>query len=194
MVSTGFAYFDAMYRVPDPWSFETSPYEQEKYDRTIAALPRPRYRRAFEPGCSIGVLTERLAGRVDELVAVDLHPGPLARARERLSGLEGVTVDRLAVPGQWPSGTFDLVVLSEIAYYFDDDDLDLLADRVHASLEPGGDLVLVHWRGATDYPQSGDGVHDRWLRDPRFEHRSSEVDPRFRLDVVRARPVDEVRG
>jgi hypothetical protein len=27
-------------------------------------------------------------------------------------------------------------------------------------LMPGGRLVLVHWTGATDYPLTGDQVHD----------------------------------
>ena len=193
-MTTGFDYFDEMYQDPDPWSFETSEYEHEKYAATLTALPRARYRRAFEPGCSIGVLTERLAERVDELVAVDLHPGPLVRARARLGDRETVTLEQLAVPGEWPSGHFDLIVLSEIAYYFDDDDLRLLTDRVHASLVPGGDLVLVHWRGRTDYPQSGDAVHDHWLGDPRAELVSSHADPRFRLDVLRARPSDGTTG
>ena len=57
MTSTNRAYFDEMYRdVEDPWNFETSHYEQRKYAITVASLPRSRYRSAYEPGCSIGVL------------------------------------------------------------------------------------------------------------------------------------------
>ena len=56
------AYFDRKYAFdPDPWGFATSAYEADKYRATLAALPRARYRRALEVGCSIGVLTERLA-------------------------------------------------------------------------------------------------------------------------------------
>ena len=56
------SYFDRIYQQnPDPWNFETSPYEAEKYRRTLAALPRKRYMRALEIGCSIGVLTSQLA-------------------------------------------------------------------------------------------------------------------------------------
>jgi hypothetical protein len=64
-------YFDDLYAGErDPWEFETSAYEQAKYDATLAALPRPRYRRGLEIGCSIGVLTARLAGRCGSLVAI----------------------------------------------------------------------------------------------------------------------------
>jgi Nodulation protein S (NodS) len=64
VASTPKSYFEGMYSGdPDPWDFEGSPYEQRKYSLTMASLPRPRYRFAFEPGCSIGVLTSMLAGR-----------------------------------------------------------------------------------------------------------------------------------
>jgi SAM-dependent methyltransferase len=190
-VSTDYDYFDRMYEVPDPWSFETSAYEHRKYALTVAALPRARYRRCFEPGCSIGVLSERLADTTDELVAVDLHPGPVERARERLAGRAGVTVDRLTIPDEWPSGTFDLIVLSEVAYYFDDRGLRRLVERVTDGLEPGGDLVLVHWRGPTDYPQTGDEVHDMWSGAAGFEPVVHHVEESFRLDVLRSAPIAE---
>ena len=55
-------YFDRMYsESPDPWQLGGRWYEQRKYAITLALLPYARYRHAFEPGCSIGVLTERLA-------------------------------------------------------------------------------------------------------------------------------------
>ena len=57
MTSTNRSYFEEMYRdSDDPWEFGTSPYEQRKYAVTVASLPRSRYRSAYEPGCSIGVL------------------------------------------------------------------------------------------------------------------------------------------
>ena len=55
-------YFDELYAGdPDPWGFETSAYEQAKYAATIDALEGRRYATALEIGCSIGVLTARLA-------------------------------------------------------------------------------------------------------------------------------------
>jgi cyclopropane fatty-acyl-phospholipid synthase-like methyltransferase len=181
------AYFDRMYAVPDPWGYESSWYERRKYDVTLAALPRPRYRRAFEPGCSIGVLTERLAERCDELVAADLHPATAERARQRLAGCAHVRVEEQAVPGWWPGGRFDLIVLSEVAYYLGDEDHDRLVELVAASIEPDGDLVLVHWRGTTDYPQTGDAVHERWRADGRFAGLVAHVEDEVRLDVLRRR-------
>jgi Nodulation protein S (NodS) len=57
------ASFEAKYRhSPDPWQFAASPYEQRRYAAILRSLSRARYSRAFEPGCSVGVLTAALAG------------------------------------------------------------------------------------------------------------------------------------
>ncbi|CAO0835349.1 methyltransferase [Streptomyces microflavus] len=140
------AYFEDMYRdVPDPWHLAERWYERRKYDLTMASLPRDRYRRAFEPACSVGELTVRLAERCDRVVACDRVESAVATARRRTSILPHVDVCHLTVPGQWPLGSFDLVVLSELLYYFDAPTLQRLLGHAVGALEPGGTLVTVHW-------------------------------------------------
>ena len=118
--STHRSYFTDIYATdPDPWGFESRWYEHRKYGLTVAALPEARYTSAFEPGCSVGVLTALLAGRCDRLLATDIVPSALDRAADRLRDSGNVTLEHRAVPETWPSGPFDLVVLSELAYYFD---------------------------------------------------------------------------
>ena len=71
-------YFDRIYaESADPWQLSTRWYEQRKYAITMALLPFRRYRHAFEPGCSIGTLTEQLAGRCDHVTAVDVADAAL---------------------------------------------------------------------------------------------------------------------
>lgn len=160
-MTVGPDYFDSMYRDdPDPWGFEDRWYEQRKHALTLASLPAPHYRRGFEPGCANGVLTEGLAGRVDELEAWEPHDGAAARAAERLAHLPNVTVECAAIPRRWPSARFDLIVVSEVAYYLDDDDLTSLVLRIGDALVPGADLVAVHWVGETNYPQTAAGTHE----------------------------------
>ena len=179
---------------PDPWSFATSPYEQHRYDRTIGALPQLHYRRCFEPGCSVGVLTARLAAHADEVQAQDPSPAAIAEARRRLRDASNVTLRVGAVPEVWPSGTFDLVVCSELGYYFTEPALERLVTKMHSDLEVGGDLVAVHWLGrSSDHLLHGSTVHETIttvMRAVGAEHLATELDPgrygeRFVLDVWR---------
>lgn len=160
-MSVGDGYFEAMYAgSEDPWGFRTRWYERRKRSLTLACLPRERYARAFEPGCAIGVLTRGLAARCDALLAWERASEAVALARTDLADAPHVEVARARVPEQWPGGTFDLVVLSELLYYFDDRDLDVLLDRTVGSLDQGGTLVAVHWRHPVDdHVRSGDDVH-----------------------------------
>ena len=142
-------------------------------------LPLPRFGSALEVGCSIGVLTAGLAERCERLVAIDPSARALAAARQRVPGVE---FHQGAVPDDWPAGTYDLVVLSEVGYYLDTADLSALLDYTAADLAPDGFVVACHWRHPVeDYPQTGDAVHesmaDRWPRLSRVE----EAD--FLLDV-----------
>ncbi len=158
------SYFDQLYAAdPDPWRFETRWYEKRKYALTMASLPRHRYRRALEPGCSIGVLTELLAHRCDEVIATDIVEDALQQTRERIlrSDASGVVDCRSWAFGDpWEHGRFDLIVLSEIGYYLDRDSLAHALDTAVAHLEDGGTLLLVHWQHDVDeYPLSGAEVH-----------------------------------
>ncbi|MEU6481065.1 SAM-dependent methyltransferase [Streptomyces sp. NPDC047017] len=155
-------YFDDMYRgAEDPWSLAERWYEHRKYDLTVAALPRLRYRRAFEPGCSIGELTRRLAGRCDAVLACDRVGSAVDTARRRTRDLPHVEVRRMLLPDEWPAGSFDLIVLSELLYYLDDATFDRFVERTLASLEPGGTLVTVHWdHPVPEHLTTGSGVAD----------------------------------
>jgi SAM-dependent methyltransferase len=155
------SYFEDVYAANvDPWNFRNSPYEAAKYDRTLAALPRLHYARALEVGCSIGVLTSRLAARAEELIAVDMSGRALAQARRENADRPNVTFERRRLPHDLPRGPFDLIVLSEVLYYLSPEDLERALDAVLARLGPGGTLLLVHWTPYVhDYPQTGDAVH-----------------------------------
>lgn len=174
-------YFDRMYAADaDPWGFDSRWYEQRKYALTLAALPSPSYPRGLEIGSSIGVLTVGLAARCTSLVALDPSARALASARTRVP--PSVSLVLGAVPENWPAGTYDLVVLSEVGYYLDAGDLELLLDLVDRDLAPDGTVVACHWRHRVpDYPQTGDQVHTALARWPRVS-RVEEED--FLLDVL----------
>ncbi len=161
-------YFNEVYAAsPDPYGLADRWYEARKYAVSLALLPRQRYSAAFEPGCSAGVLTALLAPRCDTLLAWDMVPRAVESARARTAALPGVRVEQRAIPGQWPPGSFDLIVLSELLYYFDDADLSQVLGLSTGALRPGGQLLAVHWRHpAPDHPRAGDQVHDDLAAQP----------------------------
>jgi trans-aconitate methyltransferase len=145
-VNTPASYFDSQYaHAADPWHLGERWYDRRKYTLTVAALPRPRYLQAFEPGCSIGVLTELLAARCDHLLSTDRVASAVEATARRTTGLDHVTVRRMTVPDQWPEDSFDLVVLSELLYYFDTSTRTRLLHQSMEILREAGHLVTVHW-------------------------------------------------
>ncbi len=151
-------YFDGLYAdSDDPWGLADRFYEQRKRALLMASLPRRRFRRAFEPGCATGLITEQLAARCDQVVAWDTAAAALARASERLREHPNAQLERAAIPTQWPAGDFDLIVLSEVGYYCAD--LGALAARVQASLSDDGVLIACHWRHPAPHAHSAEQVH-----------------------------------
>ena len=149
----------------DPWDTATSPYEARKRALTLAALPRPDYRRALEIGCSVGVLAQELAQRCDRLVAVDASFAAVCAAASRISSA-AVDVQRRRLPQEWPEewaeDPFDLVVVSEVGYFLSPAELDRLIELVDEQLAPDGDLVVCHWlHDIRGWPLDGPDVHAR---------------------------------
>ncbi len=187
-------FFDDFYTAgPDPWGFESRWYERRKRAVTIAALPRESFRNAFEPGCSIGVLTAELAPRCDRLLATDISDRPLAAARRRLGDAPGVRFEQRRIPQEWPAGSFDLVVLSEVGYYCGEDDLRTLVARASSSLTTDGVLVACHWRHpVSEYPLTGDDVHRALTAERSLAVLAEHIEEDFVLHVFTPSPAISV--
>ncbi|MBC9206254.1 methyltransferase domain-containing protein [Roseomonas aerophila] len=189
MTSLPSAHFDAIYAEdPDPWRFRSSAYEQGKYAATLAALPRDRYRRGFEAACSVGVLTQMLAGRCDNLLATDAAAAPLQTAQELCGHAPHVRFRQGRIPEDWPDGPHDLIVLSEVLYYLDAADVQRVARQAAACLEPGGHVVLVHWLAAAEppFPLRGDAASTLFITAaaPQLRVLAGHRTPQYRLDLL----------
>lgn len=186
-------YFDEVYGAnQDPWQFTTSPYEHDKYAATIAALPRQRYESGFEIGCSIGVLTQQLASRCRHLLAVDVSEVALRQARQRLAGSPLVRIENRVIPADFPDEQFDLIVVSEVGYYWSMGDLEKTRQLMFDHLEPGGQLLLVHWTPPVhDYPLTGDEVHEAFMKQTGngqpLRHLYGKREEKYRLDLFERR-------
>jgi SAM-dependent methyltransferase len=184
-MTLGPGYFDEMYAASDdPWGFTSRWYEKRKYALTLAMLPREHYDAGFEPGCSIGVLTEQLAPRCGSLLSCDVAAAAVQAAARRTAAQPGVRVEQRVLPRDWPDGDFDLIVFSEFLYYFGGADLQQVLDLAMGALRPGGTLLAVHWRHPVpEYPRSGDEVHGVLARQPGLARLAEHREPDFAADV-----------
>lgn len=182
------AYFDRMYAgAEDPWQLSSRWYEQRKYAITLALLPEKRYRHAFEPGCSIGALTTLLALRCDHVTAVDVAAAAVRTAEARLRDhgcRDRVTLSRGSLDEHWPPGPFDLLVLSEVAYYLSADTLAAVLRRECPRLVAGATVMAAHWRHpVADYPLTGDAAHAVIAATPGLESLGRYCDDDVVIDV-----------
>jgi SAM-dependent methyltransferase len=182
--------FDLLYKDSgDPWGLGSAWYERRKHAITVAALPRERYRSGLEPGCSTGELTRLLAVRCGRLLAFDFAEAAVKSARQSVSGMPHVSVERHALPAGLPPGGFDLIVASEVLYYLSAPDLESPLDGMAARIDPGGDLVAVHHRARDRcYGYDGHNVHAALEARPEFCELARYDDDDFALRVLRKAP------
>jgi predicted TPR repeat methyltransferase len=181
--TTSEAFFDAKYRAEaDPWSFATNDYELNRYDRILNALDGRRFELAYEPGCSVGVLTVLLAPVCDRVEACDISIAAVEKAQGRCRDLMNVSIHHARLSSFIPLHA-DLYVFSEVGYYLSRGELvDLLGKHIDA-LQDGATLIACHWRGSSpDHLLSGDEVHEVIHGVPGLFHKYSEQHTEFRLD------------
>ena len=154
--------FEAMYQIDrDPWNFAYDPYERSRYEAVVAALPAGRFEFGFEPGCSVGELAALVAPRCNRYLAIDIAPTAVATARARCRHLPHVEVQTAALPVAIPTRGVDLLVFSEIGYYFDEPALASIIEQLRDRLVGRAVVVACHWLGSSgDHVLSGDRVHE----------------------------------
>ncbi len=179
------AYFETLFaKTDDPWRFRTLWYEARKRALTLASLPVQRYARGYEPGCANGELSAALAERCDHLLISDGNATAVAAARQRVAALPQVEVRQAWVPDAWPDDHFDLIVISELGYFLEEDALCRLAARTLTSLRPGGTVLACHWRRPIEgCTLVGDAVHRVLERELALPCLSQLVEEDFRIDV-----------
>jgi protein-L-isoaspartate O-methyltransferase len=185
------AAFERRYQLdPDPWNFAHSAYEQERYALMLRTLGRTRYGTAYEPGCSIGEFTASLAMRCQRVIASDVSASAVAAARRRCAAFAHVDITVGALPDQMPRGPFDLIVFSELGYYFPAPQLQQIGASLYERLLPGGELMAVNWLGqSADHVLHGNDVA-RILRECLSPHQAAQqmterMEKGFRIDVWR---------
>ena len=183
------AFFDSLYRFSpsrDPWDLGDNPIDPAKTD-AVAALVRPEvHRRVLEVGCGPGFLTERLGRTAVSVLAVDSSAAAVEVARDRCRGLDGVELRVAHVPDDLRPDDmdFDLVVLSDVGYYFDLDGLRCLVADLRERTSHGAGLIAAHWSGpAPDHRIGADAVHRIIDSELGWRRCSTGSLPQHRLDL-----------
>jgi len=134
-----------------------------------------------------------LAPRARRVIAMDPAAAAVRQARSRAASVPHVSVIRGAVPGDWPRGRFDTIVLSEVGYYLSAADLRRTIALIDGSLADDGCVLACHWRHeVADYPQTGDDVHAALRIVESWEALTLHEERDFLLDVFVRRPARSV--
>ena len=157
-------FFDDLWQRGDPWELSESEYEQARYARLLALLAGRRYPRVLELGCGQGAFTRLLAPLADQVVALDVSPTAIARARSL--GIDPTIVDfRHANVMDYDAhreGPWDLVVVTETICYlgwlYSFFDVGWFASQLFAATRPGGHCLLANTAG-----EIGDMLLLPWL-------------------------------
>lgn len=175
------AFFEAFYSRPDPYSAATK--ELVKYTALLAACGVGPFDNALEIGCSVGVFTAMLAPRCVRLLAIDIAENALKQARSRTTHLPQVRYERRRLPAEMPSGPFDLVIASDVLYYWDEADLRSFTANLRNVLAPGGRFVSLSWLGPVQAVANGEKVSSYLRRTLELRHVRGEQVGESILDV-----------
>ncbi|RYY78209.1 MAG: methyltransferase domain-containing protein [Moraxellaceae bacterium] len=184
-------YFDQLYaHNDDPWDYENRWYEQRKRQICLSLLPLKHYSSILEVGCSNGVFSQDLAARCQKLLCIDGNATAVHLAQNRLRNMPHVDVLQRQIPQQWPHEQFDLIVISEIAYYLTQKQLLELTILATQSLTAQGMLLCCHWRYPIEgFELTGTQVHEVLQQHLSLDHYLTVNDPDFVVDIWTKNPI-----
>jgi len=194
--------WDQFYEQEDPWDYG-NPYEQQKYDDTIELIPLVEGD-ALEIACSEGRFTEKLAVKVARILAVDISANALARAARRCARFPSVKFKQMDVFHEALSGSWALIVCSEVLYYLPDkSSLLVLIERLFAATQPGGCFVHAHARSIEEdtsrsgfdwgLPFGADFIAESLSKAGFVRRRTTDRDI-YRVDLFQKPPIPEPAG
>jgi SAM-dependent methyltransferase len=141
---------DQLWRQGDPWDFEHSAYEKARCARLISIIEDRLYERVFEIACGAGYFTRLLAPLADHIMAVDISPTAIERARTLAGDLSHVDF-RVAnvMDYEWQAeGSWDLVTFNDAICYlgwvYPFFDVAWLAAQLFAATRYNGRLLMAN--------------------------------------------------
>ena len=180
------AYFDRAFALsPDPWRYEGDVVSEARRDLLVRTLPERRCRRLLEIGCAAGWITERLAQRADAVLAVDISPSALEKARERCAAQAHVEFRCVDLLQDEIRGRFDTIVCAGVLVYLPWNAQQRIRNRLVALLEPGGHLLLEHLNDAGPWECAGNRIHALYVLHPELARRAREARDGYEILLLR---------
>lgn len=187
------AYFDWALRNDTTPFGEDGEAEYEKYTRILHALDfKGHFKNVLDLGCGEGYLMRRLAGRAGRILGVDISPTVIRRAGRRLAPFDNVELRAADALTEEIEESFELVLCSELLYYFNIKQFGTIAGKIERWTRPGGYLLLAHSRAAADDEEGSEPfafgaktIHDTFLENPVFHAESDITYPAYRITVLR---------
>jgi SAM-dependent methyltransferase len=166
--------FESVYRESnDPWASASPRYRYQglKYDRLVALLPERRFTNVLDLGCGLGLLSQKLAGRADHVLGMDIAESAVERARVRAAAFPNLRFEAGDILNLPPTllGKFDLIVVADVLYYLsplNDAVLQSVIQRIAGLLSPGGVCLLANHFFFSADPESkvSRGIHRAFSR------------------------------
>ena len=177
-------FFETLYQYDsDPWRFASSSYELYRYHQICSIIRHQKHKYTFEAGCSIGILTEKLAHFSEFVEAIDISPTATSLALSRCNSLNNIKIHCSSLENYSINPHTDLIILSEIGYYFTPEEWRLVLQKMLTTCVPPFYILASHWLGfSPDHLLSGDEVHSIINSLRAFQLRHQERHENFRLD------------
>src|ERR1043166_1098845 len=113
-------HYEAAWRKRDPWDLTDCEFEQRRYAHLLSVVADRRYPRVLELGCGSGGLTCLLAGVACHVLAGDVAPSAVDKARaytsEATPGIIELRAADIMMFNLEAEGPWDLIVLTEAIY------------------------------------------------------------------------------
>jgi 2-polyprenyl-3-methyl-5-hydroxy-6-metoxy-1,4-benzoquinol methylase len=116
------------------------PYEQRRLAILQKLIPEGNGDKALDLGCGSGVISGMLRNHGWSVTAVDLHPGNVARAKEK--GFLAVEGDVINAVRSFADAQFGLVCATELIEHLDEEYRGELLSGAIKAVRPGGYLLL----------------------------------------------------
>jgi SAM-dependent methyltransferase len=176
--------FNSAAQAAEPWGFPVDPYERDQDQLILDCLLKGRYERVLEAGCGTGELTEHLAKVCRRVIATDIAPTAVARARVRCGHLNHVSIRCAALSDHLPEGPFDLVILREVGHPMNPSEMLGISLALSRRLSADGELVALHGMARRRAgAMAGDSIHDLLSATLPLEWVKRERGVAYRLDT-----------